>query len=354
MAIPIAETTHGEAAEATPGHLDVHAHIHPPRFTAALERLAGGDPSGGLDRFLADAAEKGARAAVSPTARFMYAPLEERIELLDRGGIAVQVLSAGSSLAVPLPEEANRALVAAWNDAVDAEIREFDGRFLMFASLPFPHVEAALDELERVGDRASVVGFTMNSQIQGRALADEAWKPVFRAWNERSAVVFCHPNGFRCGPFEPRYLTVDVGTQFEDTLTGLQLAESGYLDEFPDIRWIVPHLGGTLPFVIGRVDEHWERDAPTRQTALKPSEYLNRLLFDTAGHDAFAVKVAVERFGVDKFLFGSDFPMVRPEQLPELLTETCGAIEQLGADPNTLLATARRALGLDALGAETV
>ena len=122
------------------------------------------------------------------------------------------------------------------------------------------------------------------------------------------------------------HLEKDIGTQFEDTLASVDLYESGLTGRFPNIRWVVGHLGGAVSFLAGRLDEHWERDKAVRALATAPTESFGNVYFDTAGHDATAVRFAIERLGADRFVYGSDFPMVGYDGLADLVSRTRVAI----------------------------
>lgn len=309
-------------AEATT--VDCHAHILPSAYVEVLRTVAERDGGAAVSAY--ERVSHGLRSTLPASCcDHMLGRLSDRVPLMDRAGVDVQVLSSGSSLAFAGLTKAHRRLVSAWNDAISEEIDDFPDRFRLFATVPFPDLDGVIEETLRVMERQETVGFLMNSHIGGIPLADERWEGAFKLWDEIGATVFCHPDGFRAGTFKPAYLRVDVGTQFEDTLTALQLIESGIIHRYPAIRWIVPHLGGTLPFVMGRVDEHWERDRAQRATEKPPSAYLDALYFDTAGHDAGAVKFAFERFGADRLVFGTDFPMVHPEEMWSLVDQLRGA-----------------------------
>lgn len=317
--------------------VDCHAHIMPAGYIEALEEVSrreGGAAEMAHRRLTRDIHTN----LPASTARHMVGHLADRLPLMDKAEVDIQVISAGSSLAFAAQTGSHRELVAAWNDAVHDELQPLADRFRVFAASPFPDVEGVLAEVRRVAQRGSTVGFLMNSHIGGIPLVDGRWEAVFDLWNEMGAVVFCHPDGFRCGEFTPRYLRVDVGTQFEDTLTALQLIEGGVARRYPRIRWIVPHLGGTLPFVIGRVDEHWERDRVRRQTPERPSALLDNIWFDTGGHDVFSVRIAFERFTVDRFVLGTDFPMVEPDNMKARVGQVSEALSD-DSDVRTVLSS---------------
>jgi aminocarboxymuconate-semialdehyde decarboxylase len=232
--------------------------------------------------------------------------IEQRLELLDRFGIRVQVLCVGAHQPyfAGIEEAATAARLA--NDLY-AELRQkYRGRFEAFATLPLPHVDAALAEMERALDVLGAVGVNFGCSVAGRALDDRTFEPVFAELNRRGAVAFLHPVGAGCGPFlDDLSLNFTLGAPFEDSIAALRLVVSGMVHRYPKIRVIVPHLGGTLPFLRMRLD-----GSLAGRTDYKPSEVLKRLWFDTVNENIPSLRCARDAFGADRLLFGTDFPHV--------------------------------------------
>ncbi len=267
--------------------VDVHAHYYPAKYADCLKGFGANTVS----------------MTASPGAGLN---LEQRLELLDRFGIRVQVLCVGAHQ--PYLTGASEATTAARlaNDLY-AEVRQkYRGRFEAFATLPLPHVDAALKELERAMDVLGVVGVNVGCSVAGRALDDRAFEPIFAELDRRSAVVFLHPVGAGCGPFlNDLALNFTLGAPFEDSIAALRLVVSGMIHKYPRVRVIVPHLGGTLPFLRMRLD-----GSLAGRTEYKPSEYLKRLWFDTVNENIPSLRCARDAYGADRLLFGTDFPHV--------------------------------------------
>ncbi len=282
--------------------IDVHAHYFPARYMSYLARH-GRSGTG---------AAQGANIT-----------LDERIELLDRVGIDLQVLSISSSTPYTLPEaeviEASRLA----NDLYVEICHQYPGRYAAFATLPLPYVEAALQELERTQPLPEVLGVTLGCSIAGRPLDDPAFAPLFEEMNRRDTVLFLHPQGVDAGTGTKEFgLTWLVGAPFEDTVTTLRLLFSGWLERYPRIRTIVPHLGGPLPFLKQRVDDlygaNMARDQgrePGRDEL--PSRWYRKLWYDTVNSHPAALRCACETFGADRLLLGTDYPyLVGPRWEP--------------------------------------
>jgi 6-methylsalicylate decarboxylase len=265
--------------------IDVHAHFYPTRYIDCVSRLRGEQ----------NYRIRAAGAAVT---------LEQRVDLLDRSGIRVQVLSVGGRQ--PYGAEANEAISAAklGNDLFAEVCTRHGGHFAAFAALPLPHIDAALFELARALDDLGMLGVNLGCSVAGQPLDDAAFAPVFAELDRRGAVLFLHPVGCGCGTLLEGFdLDFPLGAPFEDTVAALRLVLAGIVNRYPRIRIIVPHLGGTLPFLVERLD-----GSLAGRSQYKPSEYLKRLWYDTVNGSVAALRCARDAFGADRLLLGTDFP----------------------------------------------
>jgi 6-methylsalicylate decarboxylase len=147
-------------------------------------------------------------------------------------------------------------------------------------------------------------GVNLGCSIAGRALDDATFAPFFAELNRRGAVLCLHPQGCGCGPLlEDAGLSFTLGAPFEDSIAALRWVVAGFTVQYPRIRVIVPHLGGTLPFLIVRIDE-----SLAGKTEYKPSEHLKRLWYDAINGHPLALRAARDAFGPDRLLLGTDFP----------------------------------------------
>jgi 6-methylsalicylate decarboxylase len=161
--------------------------------------------------------------------------------------------------------------------------------------------------VERViGDR-HMVGVTIGCTIAGMHLDNPRLEPVWSDLDERGVPVFLHPVG-RCGVVDGDDYDLNwlVGAPFEDTLAALRLVLSGVTDRHPGITFIVPHLGGTIPFLSVRVGGFLQARG---EAALK------RMYYDTVSGSLSALRSAVEYFGVERLVFGTDYPYADEQTL---------------------------------------
>jgi aminocarboxymuconate-semialdehyde decarboxylase len=225
--------------------------------------------------------------------------LAKRLERMEELGIDAQVLSLG--LLQPYLPEAKQARHAAnvANDGFANLCREHPGTFYAFGALPLPHIDASLAEIARCYDELGFVGIGITTSVNDLELDDPTFAPVFEELDRRGAAVFLHPVGrVDTGPADHYRLNWVVGALFEDTLAAMRLALAGIPDRYPNVKFIVPHLGGTVSTVVDRV----ERLNPGAQKALR------KLYYDTIPAGPLAAQQAEAALGADRLLMGTDFP----------------------------------------------
>jgi 6-methylsalicylate decarboxylase len=273
--------------------IDVHAHYFPGPYLDLIDSLNSGEVETAMGR-------RGAQATHAADA----AP---RLEAMDRAGVGMQILSIATAGPYIANEGAAVRCARAANDAYAEMVGLYPQRFKAFAALPLPHVDAALAEMARAFDELGMVGIGLATKMGGKSLADPAFDPVYEELNRRGGVMFVHPIGHSCDStlLESTKLTWPLGAPFEDTVAALELVQNGFTTRFPKIRAIMPHLGGTLPFLTQRLDQQVHHFMPGPGT---PSELVKKFWYDSVNGNAAALRCACDTFGVDRIVFGTDYP----------------------------------------------
>lgn len=266
------------------GKIDTHHHFFPRPYVEAISSsmLASAMPNGKAPGWSAEAA----------------------IAMMDVNGIAEGILSV--SAGPPIPNAS--ILLRECNDAA-AELRgRYKGRFGSFASLPLPDIDASLKEVAYCLDELRVDGFIVFTSYEGRYLGDELHAPLWQELNRRKAVVFIHPNQ---PPYEtPRVAPASVlEFPFETTRTAASLIISGAMVRYRNIRFILSHAGGTLPFLVPRLTLSISMMPGLADKVGDPLEAIRSFYFDTAlsaGDSTLSALTQVT--DPDHILFGTDFP----------------------------------------------
>jgi len=241
---------------------------------------------------------------------------------MDGAGIDRMVISLGNTPPYNADLDKAVSLARGFNDLyVDLHTR-YPSRFNVFIGVPLPHLDAALEELERALALPGVVGLGLGASVLGKPLDDPEFDPFFAELDRRRTVTFIHPLGTGGQLNSEEYsLAWMVGSRFEDTIAMARLILSGLTLRYPNIRFIIPHLGGTLALFLQRMDNVAVRGGwhQRMETPLKPSQLARRFWFDTVNEQHSALRCACEAFGVSQLLLGTDWPMLAPEMLKDFV-----------------------------------
>jgi aminocarboxymuconate-semialdehyde decarboxylase len=235
--------------------------------------------------------------------------IERRIEACDAAGVDHQILT----LTTPAThiEEPNRAaeLARIVNDEF-ADIANRFERFHALGTLPLNDPEASVLEFERLTTQLGLRGVMVFSNINGVALADERFWPLYERANDQGAVIMIHPTApVGVEAMLDYWLMPLIGFTMDTTLAAAKLVFSGVAERFPRIRWVLGHLGGAIPYLAERLDRGFHAFEDCRKNIDRPpSEYLKKFYYDTVNFDPNALRLALEFAGVEHLVAGSDYP----------------------------------------------
>jgi aminocarboxymuconate-semialdehyde decarboxylase len=251
----------------------------------------------------------------------MYLDVDAKLAAMD----AASIQMTGLSINDPGPEwfgEDAAEIAQIANDFVHSITKQHPTRFFGIGVLPWLHVDEAIKELERCQRDLGIRGVLLYTNIAGQFSDERKFWPILSKAAELSMPVALHPakplttdivKGFE--------MTSTLGNMFDNTIALTRLIMSGILDEMPSLQLICPHLGGALPYIIGRLDHQVTvlKRGP-RYLKRKPSEYLNHLWMDIVSPLPLAMKFAYEMVGADRLLFSSDHPWVEPKLIRDCLS----------------------------------
>ena len=323
--------------------VDFHNHYYPPAYLDALRsgdttvRVTTDDDGNPLLHYPGDynVAVRGHR------------DIAFRADDVARAGIHTQVITLTTpGTHVERPDRAV-ALAQLVNDAFAAVGREYAGRFVPLATLPLNDAAASAAELRRAMTTLGMRGATLFSNINGIALADARFEPLYRVADELGAVLFIHPTApVGVAAMTDYWLMPLVGFPTDTTLAAAHLVFAGVPERFPRISWVLGHLGGAIPYLAERLDRGFRAFRECRELiSSPPSEYLRRFYFDTVNFDPSALQLALRFAGPDHLLAGSDYP----HQIgsPRAMLESIRSLGLSGASEALILGgNAGRLLGL--------
>ncbi len=236
--------------------------------------------------------------------------LAYRQDVLDEHGVAMQVLTLTTpGTHVEMPETAVR-LASLVNDEFKEAMETRGRHFTTLATLPLNDPAASVKELERAMQQLGMRGAMLFSNVNGVALSDERFWPLYELANDLDAVLYIHPeHPVGVEAMLDYWLMPLCGFLFDTTLAAASLVFSGVKERYPRIRWALCHLGGTIPYLAERLDRgfHAFRDCRAH-IQREPSTYLREFYYDTVNFNQGALKLAIDFAGADHILAGSDYP----------------------------------------------
>jgi predicted TIM-barrel fold metal-dependent hydrolase len=262
------------------------------------------------------AAESG---RTTETSKRLYDLGELRLKEMDEAGIDIQVLSHASPSAQVLPKDIVVDVTQRANDRLHTAIDANPKRFAAFAMLPTSDPAAAADELERTVVKLGFKGAMICGLSHGQFVDDKRFWPIFARAEKLDVPIYLHPSTPHPTVVDIYYkdymkdfpllarsawgFTVETGTQ------AIRMVLSRVFDAYPRLKIILGHLGETLPFLVWRIDQSLSR--PGQKSMSFRNVFCNNFYVTTSGNFSNpALLCCVMEMGIDRILFGVDWPLV--------------------------------------------
>jgi aminocarboxymuconate-semialdehyde decarboxylase len=238
-----------------------------------------------------------------------FIDLKQRLADMDAQGVSVQALSLTGPMVYWADGEFSHKLAMTWNDGAVAAHQANPDRFVVLATLPMLDPDRAIDELNRVSKLPGVRGVYMGTNIEGHDLDDPLFEPIFTRIEALGLPVFLHPlppilGGKRLQPYS---LTNLLAYPLDTTVAASHLIFGGVMDRHPNLLIVLPHAGGALLNIVGRLDHGWNVIPAAKQSAQVPSAYLHRFMYDTIAHSKPVMEFIISQVGVERIMLGSDY-----------------------------------------------
>jgi aminocarboxymuconate-semialdehyde decarboxylase len=292
---------------ANPLTIDTHAHYFPESYLKLITdhgkrcgTTVAADASGA--RFI----QVGIALRTGPITPHFY-DLDDRIRTMDATGVRMHALSLTQPMVYWADDELGLNLCIAFNDAVSQAHRKHPDRFIGFACLPLQNPNLALEELERVARLPGIRGVYMATAVRDRELSDRSFFPIYERAADLKLPIFLHPMMINNERLKQYYLINLLGNPFETAIAASHLIFGGVLDAFPKLEVSLPHAGGALPILRGRLDRGFEIRGECKHLPRKPSEYLRRFTYDTIAYSEDVMSALVDLVGAQRIMMGSDY-----------------------------------------------
>jgi aminocarboxymuconate-semialdehyde decarboxylase len=250
-----------------------------------------------------------------------YLDVDAKIAAMDTAGIDITMLSTND----PGPEcfGADGVAVAQQiHDSLAGVIAKHPTRFRGLCVLPLQNENAAGEELDRCIKKLGFKGILLYTNLDGVWCDEPQFRWLYARAEELGVPILLHPSKPMTTEQVKGYeLTSTLGNMFENTIAMARIIASGLLDKHPRLKLVCPHLGGTLPYICGRMDHQITvLKRSTQNLQRKPSEYLRDIYMDIVSPLAEAMRFALDFSSPDKLLFSSDHPWVEPKEILQPLS----------------------------------
>jgi len=275
--------------------------------------------------------------------------LDKQLEHMDRLGHDIDVVCSIGPFSVHfscLPKEEGRDAAIQWNEEMAGAQRRHPGRVWASAAVPLIDTRTAIEVLDDAVGRLGLMGVNLPGSVGSDPRIDaERLEPFYDRVEELGIPLFLHPtDAVFMDMLNDGYggaLYLSLGRVIEVSVAAMRLVFSGVMERHPNLKVVMSHTGGALPYQSGRMDKNGKQAKLPRP----PSDYIKRMYTDTVSPHSAGMKFAIEYYGVDRVMYGSDYPCWSPAQALELFDK----IGLSKADQEKILNTnARRILGLRA------
>ena len=238
---------------------------------------------------------------------------EQRIADMDSLGVDIQVVSTTAAFyRYDLDTEGTAAMHSECNDEVSQLTKDRPDRFAGLANIPMQDPTAAIEELERSMVTLGLKGAMINATANNVTYDEPQYLPFWKAAEELGALIFIHQRGgdTLVTPRSDKYhLMNSIGNLVDRAVTYATFVFGGVMDKHPDLKICLAHGGGYTCFGIGRMDRGWQVRPEARVNIQEPpSAYLRKFYYDCLTHSEPALRYLIDSVGIDRILFGTDWP----------------------------------------------
>jgi len=250
--------------------------------------------------------------------------LDKQLEHMDGLGHQVDVVCSIGPLSVffsDLPGEEGRDVATQWNEEMAGAQRKYPGRLWASAAVPLVDIRIAIEVVDDAVNRLGLMGVNMPGSIGSDPRIDaERLEPFYARVEELGLPVFLHPTDALFVDMLDGYggaLHLSLGRVIEVSVAAMRLVLSGVMERHPKLKIVMSHTGGALPYQSGRMD----KNSGAAKLPRPASSYLKRMYTDTVSPHVAGMKFAIDYYGIDHVMYGTDYPCWDPATALKLLDE---------------------------------
>ena len=245
--------------------------------------------------------------------------IEENISDLNAAGMDLGVLQPTQTMLFYWAEpSAAGELCRMVNEHTAREVRKNAGKVVGLATVPLQDLDLAVREISYAVKDLGLRGVVTASNVNGRGFDEEAFQPFFKAVEDLGVPIFIHPNNPAGTESTTNYyLTNFLGYTQESTMAAAKIVFGGVLDRFPNLKICLSHAGGTLPFLLGRLERGQAMRPEAGELCRNPFPYyLKNFYVDTITYRADTLRFVLEVMPPGHVFMGTDYPYDMAETDP--------------------------------------
>jgi aminocarboxymuconate-semialdehyde decarboxylase len=273
--------------------------------------------------------------------------LDKQFEYMDSLGHQVDVVCSIGPFSVsfsdmPLSEGRDYALM--WNEEMAGAQKKHPGRLWASAAVPLQDTRTAIEVVDDAVNRLGLMGVNLPGSVGNDARIDaERLEPFYAHVEKLGLPLFLHPTDVifqdMLSDGYDGALHLSLGRVIEVSVAAMRLILSGMMERHPNLKIVMSHTGGSLPYQAGRMDKNSKAAKLPRPV----QDYMRRMYTDTVSPHAAGIAFAIDYYGIDHVMYGTDYPCWDPAPCLKLIDE----IKLSDADKQKLFYdNARRILGL--------
>jgi aminocarboxymuconate-semialdehyde decarboxylase len=288
----------------------VHTHIFPKEYLAILERfgMLNRDPRTGASIVNESGEEFGYKYEVFEG---MW-DIPTRTKVMDKLGVDFEVLSIGNPWLSYIPKTHSADVARTLNKGLGSLAKSNQKRFGAMGVLPVTS-QKVVEELDYAVSELEIKGFMIGTHASGRPIASEEFLQIFERAAQLQVPIYVHPLARSdISRYYDRVTATSLVFPTETAIFAKQAVKMRLLEKCPNLRIILAHLGGSVPFLLGRLDRAF---ASTGQTSASLSEDFKSFYLDSISYSRSALEYASKIWGADKIMLGTDYPHIWGDNL---------------------------------------
>jgi aminocarboxymuconate-semialdehyde decarboxylase len=241
--------------------------------------------------------------------------LDKQLEHMDGLGHQVDVVCSIGPFSVffsELPADEGREVAIHWNEEMAGAQKKYPGRVWASAAVPLVDTRIAIEVLDDAVNRLGLMGVNLPGSVgRDQRIDAERLEPFYARVEELGLPMFLHPTDAVFVDMLEGYdgaLHLSLGRVVEVSVAAMRLVLSGLMERHPNLKIVMSHTGGALPYQSGRMDKNTPRAKLPKPT----STYLKRMYTDTVSPHAAGMRFAIDYYGIDHVMYGTDYPCWDP------------------------------------------